>query len=198
MIDLPTTKLPASVTSAFVDNGGTMRSATNAKGLRLNRLGSHYRAAVTMPLHRSEDAAPLIADLIAAKQEGLRMRYPLQGVDQSGSGAPVVDGAAQSGTSLKLRGMTPGYVLKKGFWLSIVDPDGQHFLHNVFSGATVGSDGKATVQIRPMLNYAFANGAQVHITTPMIEGEVLGNEQSWQIVRGDRIVGLAFTIEETL
>lgn len=198
MIDLPTTKLPASVTPAFMDNGSTMRSATNAKGLRLNRLGGHFRATVTMPLHQSEDAAPLIADLIAAKQEGLRMPYPLQGVDQSGSGSPVMDGAAQSGRSIKLRGMTPGYVVGKGFWLSIVNAGGQHFLHNVRVGATAGTDGKATIEVRPMLNYAFLNGAPVRLDTPMIEGELSGDEISWQIVRGNRVVGLSFAIEEML
>lgn len=198
MIDLPTTKLPAGVTPAFIDNGGTMRSATNAKGLRLNRLGSHFRAAVTMPLHKSEEAAPLIADLIAAKQEGLRMRYPLQGVNQGGSGAPVIDGAYQSGRTLLLRGLTPGYVVEKGYWLSIVDELGGHYLHNVFAGAAVGASGQVSIQIRPMLNYPFQDGAVVHLDQPMIEGEVLGSEQSWQIVRGGRVTGLAFTIEEML
>jgi len=196
MIVLSTAKLPATVTPAFIDNGGTMRSATNARGLRLNRLGNHFRAAVTMPISTAGEAASLIADLIAAKEEGLRMAYPLQGVDQGAPGTPVVDGAYQSGKTINLRGLTPGYVAQKGFWVSIVSEAGQHYLHNVRAQATVGSDGKVALPINPMLRYAFADGASVFLAAPMIEGEISGNEQSWQIVRGGKIVGLAFTIEE--
>ncbi|KKW92248.1 hypothetical protein YP76_09945 [Sphingobium chungbukense] len=196
MIVLSPTKLPASVTPAFVDNGATMRSATNAKGLRLNRLGNHFRAAVTMPISRADDAAGLIADLIAAKEEGLRMAYPLQGVDQGVPGAPVVNGAAQAGKTINLRGLTPGYIARKGFWVSIVNEAGQHFLHNVRAEATANAGGLLALPINPMLRYAFADGAAVFLAQPMIEGEISGNEQSWQIVRGGRITGLAFMIEE--
>jgi hypothetical protein len=196
MIELPMTKLPASVTPSFNDNGATMRSATNSTGLRLNRLGSHYSAAVTMPLHQSEDAMELISDLIAAKEEGVRMPYPLQGVDQSGGGSPVVHAAYQSGLTINLRGLTPGFTIRKGFWLSIENENGQHYLHNVRAAALVGADTRASVQIRPMLRYAFQDAAIVHLAKPMIEGEISGNAQSWQIVRGGRITGLQFTIEE--
>ncbi|WP_336974168.1 hypothetical protein [Sphingobium aromaticiconvertens] len=196
MIVLPSTRRPATVTPAFIDNGGTMRSATNAKGLRLNRLGSHFRAAVTMPLSAADDAMALIADLVSAKDEGLRMIYPLQGVDQGAPGSPVVDGAFQSGKSIALRGLTPGYVARKGFWISITDATGQHYLHNVRAQATADGDGRMLLPINPMLRTPYLNGAAAYLAVPMIEGEISGNEQSWQIVRGGRIVGIAFTIEE--
>src|SRR3546814_1909417 len=60
-----------------------------------------------------------IARLLKAKREGLRIPYPLIDVPQGAPGSPVVDGADQSGTTINLRGLTPGYAAKEGYWLSI-------------------------------------------------------------------------------
>ena len=196
MIDLQASDLPASVIPAFVDVGGTVRGATNAVGVRIDRPGGHYRAAVTMGISTAAQRAALIADLVRGKQEGLRLAYPLQGVDQSGAGAPVMDGADQAGRIIKLRNMAPGYVAAKGFWLSIVDAGGQHYLHNIFAGGTVASDGKVTITLSEHLRVPFGNGAPVLLEHPKIEGDVAGNEQSWQLMRGNRLVGIQFTIEE--
>ena len=186
----------ASVTPTFVDNGGTIRGATNAAGLRVDRLGSHYRAAITIGIGTANGRAALISDLVRAKQEGLRLPYPLMGVDQGAPGTPVMDGANQAGRVINLRGLTPGYVAAKGYWLSIVDAAGQHYLHNVHVGGTVAGDGKVTITLAEHLRVPFANGATVKLATPMIEGEISGNEQSWQLQRGNRVIGIGFTIEE--
>src|SRR3546814_10400759 len=58
-----------------------------------------------------------IARLLKAKREGLRIPYPLIDVPQGAPGSPVVDGADQSGTTINLRGLTPGYAAKEGYWL---------------------------------------------------------------------------------
>lgn len=196
MIELQANDLPATVSPAFVDVGGTVRGANNAVGQRIDRPGGHYRATVTMGRGTAVQRAALIADLVRGKQEGLRMRFPLQGVDQSGSGAPRVDGADQAGRVLNLRGMTPGYNAAKGFWLTIIDAAGRYYLHNIFGGAVVDSIGEATIVLSEHLRYPFADGAVVLLDQPMIEGEITGSEQSWQLVRGDRVEGIQFTIEE--
>ena len=196
MITLPATPAPAGVVPSYVDVGGSVRGATNAVGMRIDRPGGHYRAQVTYGIGTAATRAALIADLVRGKQEGLRLPYPLQGVDQSGSGAPVMDGADQAGRLIHLRGMTPGYVVGKGFWLSIEDADGQHYLHNIHVAGTVGGDGKVTVTLAEHLRVPFANGAAVHLDQPMIEGDVAGNEQSWQLKRGNRLEGIQFTVEE--
>ncbi|WP_370169827.1 hypothetical protein [Sphingobium abikonense] len=186
----------AAATPSFVDNGGTIRGATNAKGLRVDRLGSHYRAAITIGIGSANARAALISDLIRAKQEGLRLPYPLMGVDQGAPGSPVMDGANQAGRVINLRGLTPGYVAAKGYWLSIVAATGQHYLHNVHVAGTAGGDGKVTITLAEHLRELFADGATVKLATPVIEGEISGNEQSWELRRGDRVEGIGFTIEE--
>lgn len=196
MIDLAIDTPRATVEPAFVDIGATVRGGTNAIGMRIDRPGGHYRAAVTISLGNGARRAALIADLVRGKQEGLRMPYPLQGVDQSGSGSPVMDGADQAGRLVTLRGLTVGYVAEKGFWLSIVDEEGQHYLHNIHVGGTVGSDGKVAVTLAEHLRVPFPDGATVHLDEPMIEGDVAGNEQSWRLSRANRVDGISFTIEE--
>lgn len=196
MIDLAIDTPRATVEPAFIDIGTTVRGGTNATGMRIDRPGGHYRAAVTVSLGKGPQRAALVTDLIRGKQEGLRMAYPLQGVDQSGSGSPAMDGADQAGRLINLRNLTVGYIVGKGFWLSIVDADGQHYLHNVYVGGTVGSDGKVTVTLAEHLRVPFPNGAAVHLDEPMIEGSVEGNEQSWRLSRADRVDGISFTIEE--
>ncbi|MEZ7273908.1 hypothetical protein NYF14_10605 [Sphingobium sp. 10 DY56-G10] len=186
----------AAATPTFIDNGGTIRGATNAAGLRVNRLGSHYRAAITIGIGSANARAALISDLIRAKQEGLRLPYPLMGVDQGAPGSPVMDGANQAGRVINLRGLTPGYVAAKGYWLSIVAATGQHYLHNVHVAGTVGGDGKVAITLAEHLRELFADGATVKLATPVIEGEISGNEQSWELRRGDRVEGIGFTIEE--
>ena len=196
MIELSASDLPASVTPAFVDVGGTVRGATNAVGVRIDRPGGHYRAAINIGIGTAAQRAALIADLVRGKQEGPRTAYPLQGVDQSGSGSPVIDGADQAGRVLSMRGLTPGYDLAKGFWMSIEDTTGQHYLHNVFVGGVVAGDGKVAITLGEHLRIPFADGATVHLDQPMIEGDIAGNEQSWQLTRGNRVTGIQFTIEE--
>lgn len=188
--------LPSSATPAFIDAGATVRGATNGAGVRVNRLGSHYRAAITMGIGSADQRKRLITDLILAKQEGLRLPYPLQGVNQGYPGAPVVDGAGQAGKTINLRGLTPQYVAEKGFWLTIYAADGQGYLHNASQQCFADNDGKIALKLSEMLRTPFPDGALVELASPTIEGEILGNEQSWQLVRGGRMVGIQFTIEE--
>jgi|EndMetStandDraft_9_1072997.scaffolds.fasta_scaffold30101_2 hypothetical protein len=196
MIELSIDTPKVTVEPAFVDIGTTVRGGTNATGQRVDRPGGHYRAAVTISLGTAVQRSALISDLVRGKQEGLRMTFPLQGVDQSGSGAPVMDGADQAGRLINLRGLTVGYVVEKGFWLSIVDADGQHYLHNVFVGGTVDGAGKVEITLAEHLRVPFPDGASVHLDQPMIEGDVEGNEQAWRLSRADRVDGISFTIEE--
>ena len=140
--------------------------------------------------------ASLIADLLAAKTEGLRINFPLQGVSQGSPGSCQVNGSGQSGTTLAIKNLTPGYSIEKGYWLSIANTSGQHYLHNVTSGAVASGGGLATISIRPMLRHSFLNGAPISISAPKIEGLIDGNEWSWQQNVGGMVDGLAFTIEE--
>jgi hypothetical protein len=181
---------------SFIDFGFVQRPSTGAKILRVDRQGSRFRLACSVVTMRRADASAVIADLIAAKQEGARFYLPLQGEAQGYPGLPVVDGADQAGKSLALRALTPNYGIHKGWWLSIENADGQHFLHVVRAHGIANEDGELTVSIEPALRYPFLDGAAVHIARPRVEGLIAGDEVSWRMALGGLIDGLSIEIEE--
>lgn len=180
MIELPAWAEPNGATPALVDAGGVMRSPLNTAALRVNRLGSHYRVGLTFPPFEAEKGRIIVSRLVRAQSEGLRVPYPLF-EDQGTPTAPVIDGAGQSGRSVKVRGLTPGYRAREGYWLSIVHVTGQHFLHNVATDVTADSSGRATIDLCELLRVPFVDGAQINLVRPMIEGLVDGDARSWSL-----------------
>ncbi len=195
MLELPNHIAPNGATPALVDRGGVLRGAS---ALRVNRLGSHYRIAMTLPpLDDAAGARIVVSRLIRAKREGLRVPYPLLSVDQSACGAGVaVDGAGQTGGVLRVRGLPAGAVVREGYWLSVQSSSGQHYLHNHGGDVAAGADGRAALLVGDtMLRRSFADGAGVHLVVPMIEGLIDGDEQAWGL-SVDHNTAIEFTIEE--
>ncbi len=193
MIELPGHIVPNGAGCALVDRGGVLRGAT---ALRVNRLGSHYRAAITLPPLDGDDGRIVVARLIRAKREGLRVAYPLLSVDQSVGAAVVVDGAGQIGSRLAVRGLTANAWIREGFWLSIQSAAGQHYLHNVGADVRADGSGRAVLALADtLLRYPFADGARVHIEQPMIEGIVEGDDFEWTLSVAHH-TAIDFTIEE--
>jgi hypothetical protein len=196
MIELPPLPAPNGATPALIDYGGTLRSPLGGPALRVNRPGSRYRLAFTFPPCASaNEGRVFVSRLIRAKRVGLRMPYPLLSAHQPVAGDPVVDGAGQSGLTLAVRGLQPGTTVREGFWLSIENTTGQHYLHNVAASVMAGSDGKATLTIEPMLRRPFADGCRIHLARPMIEGFVEGDEWQWSLYL-DHNIGIEVAIEE--
>lgn len=202
MIELPPGAFPNGANPSLLDFGGIIRPATGAKILRLNRGGSRYRVAMTLPVKSGDDARRIVARLLAAKSEGLKVEYPLQGVDQ---GNPIradgstfaVNGAGQSGNTILLRGGVPAYAAKEGFWLTIHNGNrnAQGYLHNVKVGGIADASGALPLAITPNLRNPFPDGAHVEFAKPTIEG-LVDNDISWQLAIGELVDSLTFTIEE--
>ena len=196
MIVLPPDVHPNGMKPALIDYGMTLRPALGGAVQRVSRAGSRYRAEVSFPPLQGANARRLISRLLEAKRVGsLRIEYPLFEEAQGLPGTPVVDGAGQAGTSLNIRGLTPYYAFKEGFWLSILQADGQPYLHNCRTNVVASAAGLATIAIEPPLRAPFANGATILLGTPVIEGFIDGGEQSWDI-DVQRIYGVSVTIEE--
>lgn len=205
MIELPDGVVPNAATPALIDFGGTQRPSSGAALLRIDRPGNRYSVQMSLPPKIMEGQGRVIVSrLIRAKSAGLRVPFELAGVDQGLPGAPVVDwagsnGAAPAGMFLPLRGLTPGYPAKEGFWLSIAEPlpggGVQHYLHNVAALSVAGADGTAVIALSEMLRAPFPDGAAVHLEKPWIEGMVQGDGRAWEI-SVDHLVALEFAIEE--
>ncbi|PZP18132.1 MAG: hypothetical protein DI607_05750 [Sphingomonas hengshuiensis] len=196
MIELPDGVHPNGASPALVDFGGVQKGATGGAALRVDRNGNRFRVAMTLPIGRGLSAQRIVSRLIQGKTKGLKVEYPLQGVDQGYPGAPVVDGAGQAGDTIHLRGLTPHYVAEEGFWLTIYDATDQGYLHQVGAQSFAGADGKIILSIQPNLRVPFADGTRVELACPTIEGLVEGDEMSWSLALGGLVDSLAFTIEE--
>lgn len=196
MIELPDLPAPNGCAITLLDFSLTLRPPTGGEVQKVTRAGSRFRIDLTFPPMEVEDAQVFIARLLRAKREGsLRVDFPLLDAPQGLPGSPVVDGAGQAGTTLRLRAGAVGYDFKEGSWLSLIDPTGQPYLHNVTAPAEVGTDGKVILSIEPPLRYPFPDGAQVLIQQPVVEGFVDGPEWGWDISLAHHY-GLAVSIEE--
>lgn len=195
MIELPPVPAPNDMAATLVDRGGVLRGAS---ALRVNRQGNHYRVGIAYPpLDDRDRARVFVSRLIRAKRLGLRLPYQLGGVDQGRCGwGVVVDGEGQGGDTLRVRGLNRGTVVREGFWMSIEDVDGQHYLHNVGGEAVADANGRATLSVADtLLRRPFADGCKVHLARPMIQGLIEGDELSWQLAV-DQNTAISFVLEE--
>lgn len=195
MIDLPEWPAPRSVSSRVLDFGGFLEPSSGAQVQRINRPGSRYAVAVTMPpLDNKKNGRIWVNRLVKGQQEGARMEYPLLDFYPGVAGGFVVDGAGQAGKSLVLRGGTPNYAFHEGQPFSL-EIGGQHYFDFIASAAIANAAGEATITLTQMLRAEPADGDALHISKPMIEGFIMGDQLSWDIAL-ERMVGLSFEIHE--
>lgn len=192
-VELPSTPAPNSANPTLLDYGGIMRPGSGAAAQRVDRAGSRFRIEVGFPPMPAATGKVFLARLIRAKREGIKIAYPLLGVSQGSPGSPVVNGAGQSGTTLNVRGLSGGYAVQEGYWLSISNGT-RSYLHVVTAAATA-SGGTMSISIAPALRFPFADGAAVNLTSPVIDGFVVGEEWSWAMDINHHL-GLSVAIEE--
>jgi hypothetical protein len=194
MITLPDGVGPGDASPALLDYGFLQRTGAGGETTRIDRMGSRYRVAFSFGPFSPILGNVMVSRLLAAKSKGIRLPYPLLR-DQGYPGSPLVDGAGQSGETLSLKGVTPGYACLEGYWISIEDQNGRHYLHNVQQTGVATTGGLLEIQITPMLRWPFLNNAVVHIAKPMVEGFVDGDEWAWNL-SVNRVVPIEFTVEE--
>ena len=191
MIELADSPAPNGMEPMLLWAGVVQRGASS---LLVERAGSRWRFAFSYPPMQPDKSRTFTGRLARAKRQGVKVTLPLI-VPQGSPGAVVVDGADQTGTTLNVRGMNPGYPAKEGFWLNVVDADGQAYLHQLTETVRAGADGRAALTVEPPLRDFFANGATVELAAPWIEGFVDGEEWGWS-VPVNRLVAVAFAVEE--
>lgn len=194
MITLPPQFVPSEVVPQLMDFGMLLRPASGAPALRVNRAGSRFAIQVAFPPMLPEKARTLLALMLKAKREGIRIEFPLNGLAQGG-GAAKVDGGSAAGTWLPLKNMTPGFMFRQGVWLTAEAADGTRCLHCVAEPVRVSSDGKATLTIEPPLRVALLDDDDVLLAAPTIEGWIT-SEVSWTMPLEQIVQGLNITIEE--
>lgn len=196
MITLPPVMIPNDFQFRVVDLGFTQQGVAGL-GDRIDRQGNHFACQVDFPAFRPNVARIFVARVTRAVRLGLRVNIPLLGVDQGLPGNPVVDGDEPAGTTLPLRGVTPGYAAKEGFWLTIVRvADDYRCAHLVQTPSVAAEDGTLVLDVDPPIRGVFADGDTVLLAKPTIEG-TLTSPPSWALSI-DRLIrnGAQLTIEE--
>lgn len=196
MIDLPDFPSPNDATSALVDFGAFLTPALGGPVQRVNRMGTRYKIAVSMPPMTSKQVGRIwVNRLIKGKQEGARMPYPLLDFDPGSPGTVLINGAGQSGTSLIVDGATPNYIFREGQPFSILT-GGKHHLYMVGAETIASGTGTATLPLSTMLRRQHADNDPCHFGEPMIEGFIQGDELSWNLSL-EHLIGIQFDITES-
>ncbi len=196
MITLPPEYRPREANPFLIDTGSILRGSTGGAAGRLNRPGQRWGIEVVMPTMKQDKARAFSALMTVAKRDGLRLTLPLGGGERQGGGAGTVDGSGAAGTSLPVEGLTPGFMLRLGYWLAVENTAGERFVHQIAAPVRIGTDGKATITLTTALLTELADGDAVLISKPTIEG-VVTSDVNW-VLPVDRLVdGLSFRLEES-
>lgn len=193
MITLPASPAVQHVNEDELDFGLFQRPGLGAPATRVDRLGNRITAELQLPPMPADEARVFAVRIKQGKSEGLRVPWPLMGIDQGNPGSPVVNGSGAGGTSLPVRGVTPGYTFKEGWWLNAVDSAGAFFLHQA-KATTVFAGGTGTLSVWPPLRADLSDGNLLVMDEPMIEGWVTSHSPFPRPT--DHNVTLSFTLEE--
>lgn len=175
-------------------NSEVQRAGTGGSLTPLTRAGDHWAIEIDVRALRTECGRELLADLVRGVANRVRVPIPQPGVDTGAPGVPRVKGADQAGTSLVLDGLTPQYVIRKGWFFTLETAEGAT-AHIVAAETVVASNGEVTVSFWPELWLAPADNDLVEIAEPYLEGLVVdrGGQASSQIAA---VLTDAFVIEE--
>lgn len=173
MIELPHWATRASFSCTLDDKGFNQEGLTTAD--YIPRKGSKYIARFSYgPFNDPDQASIIDARITQAKLSGgMRVKLPLLR-PQGSPGAPLVDGAVLTGRTLPLKGLTPGYLVKEGYWLSI-EVGGRSFLHKAASTARASDVGELDVVLSEMLRINLAGDEAVNLASPAVEGLIEGD-----------------------
>jgi len=156
------------------------------------RKGDHYSVDFNMPPMEPNDARAW-RKLMSASDTVL-MRMPQPGFAIGNPGSPQVNGSTQLGTTLTLKGMTPGYVIREGQFFSIITL-GRRWLYAADADATANSSGIISIPLEVMIRTNHQNNDVVEVLDPKIEGFPEVAEDAFTI-REDGYIWLSFSIEE--
>lgn len=189
---LPTWPGPSVMTPRPISSRNEQRPASQGPVNRYMRPGTRWAWDCEMPAMTYVES--LDFDDVLSESDTIIMDILQPGLDTGAPGTPQVAGAGQLGTTLNLKGVAAGYVLRKGQWLSVT-VNGQWFAYKSSAASTATAGGLLAVPLRTMIRLPAANNAVVKIAQPVAEGFVTLDPGSMHVdVEG--FVRLKFTLEE--
>lgn len=163
--------------------------------------GQRWEAEIRLPPLQIDDGEDMAAFLLSlnGKEGTFLMGDPARPSPRgTATGAPVVDGAAQTGQTLAIRGATVSVTgwLKAGDWLQLGSGSGAH-LHKVLADANSDGAGKVTLDIWPRLRASPADGAIVTLSNAVGLWRLSANISEWDIAPA-RIYGMTLACREAI
>lgn len=165
---------------SMLDWGGPLTPQNGGAVQMLMRLGTRGSFEFTLPPMPTEPLGRLWSGTLRlAKLYGAIMPFGLDGFRPGACGVPVVDGAGQSGSTLKIRGFQRGGGVKFDQPFSLIH-GGRRYVH-FFATDIISLDGTLTVDIFPMLRVIPDDGDVIEITRPMIQGSLSASKWTRQL-----------------
>ncbi len=180
-------------TSRLVPPAAESVSAFGTNRQHFVRLGRHWRFDVT--LHAMLQAKALESSVLDDDTDTMVWEIPQADLQAANEGTPLVDGGGQLGSTLNVDGITPGYVIKRGAFISITTSS-RRYVYQVTAQATASGAGEAALSIQPPLRVSPNNNDTVEIAAPKVEGLASWSGMTRHRRVGNIVRGMAFTIEE--
>lgn len=189
---LPTWPGPSEMTPRPISARNETRPGYGGPVGRNLRPGTRWAWDIALPPMSYEES--LLWDDLLEEGDTVVMPILQPGLDLGTPGAPLVNGVMQSGRTLNLKGLAPGYVFRKGQWLSVIS-QGQRYAYKSRADATADGAGNIAIPLRTIIRYPLVNSAVVEIAEPKVEGWATPDPDSFK-VGTDGLVSPRFTIEE--
>lgn len=189
---MPTTPGPIKANVRLVSQQNELRSAFDGAIQRLIRLGSRYAIDLEWEPMDYEESLAFIG--LRRDADTVVVSVPQPGVEIGSPGTPRVSGGGQLGSTLIVDGVTPGYVLGAGRYLSVIT-GGQRYLYATAQSATANGSGVITIPLEVPIRFPPSDDDVVEIAEPKIEGFATFGEDLF-MVDGNRHVWLRASIEE--
>ncbi len=173
----------------------TQEGVLGGPDLDTPRLGDRFAADIaTSQLRQDAQSRLLVADLIEGLTADVRIPLRVPNRSRKLSGA-LIDGAGQTGSILKVRGLYSGMGPARGDFFSIVHLD-RHYLYMATAQVLADTTGRLAIPIWPMLRFLTIDGERVALDAPMIEGRLVGFDGKGVSFTKNRTEPLSFSVVE--
>lgn len=168
-------------------------SATGTNTQHFVRLGRHWRFDVSLHAMIQAKAAEWVD--LENETDTLLWNIPQGDLVADNEGSPRVAGGSQTGSSLDVDGITIGFVIPQGAFISIIT-NSRRYVYKVRAAVTADGTGAATLSIIPPLRLSPLNNDVVEISDPKVEGLVDFAGFPHARRRDNIVPSVAFAIEE--
>lgn len=159
----PSGVLPASFDWTLVSNGSSFTSPWNGQSQTVRYPGSAWKASLT--LSNLDDLESREIEALIFELDGMSGRIKLWDMGRfpgTTKGAPKVNGANQTGSTLNSNGWTPNVqILTRGSYITVNDE-----MKMVLQDVTSNAQGLAAIPIAPMLRQSPPNAVVIEVANP--------------------------------